>query len=77
MEIWRKCSNRLENGGRTVVGVIEGDSIPDQFIPKLVDLFQQGRFPIDQLITFYPLADIQSAVTDMENGRVIKPVLRP
>ena len=63
--------------GRTVVGVIEGDSIPDQFIPKLVDLFQQGRFPIDQLITFYPLADIQSAVTDMENGKVIKPVLRP
>ena len=58
-------------------GVIEGDSIPDQFIPKLVDLFQQGRFPIDQLITFYPLADIQSAVTDMENGKVIKPVLRP
>ncbi len=63
--------------GRTVRGIIEGDAIPDLFIPKLIELYSQGRFPFDQLITYYPFEDINQAVEDMEKGRVIKPVLRP
>jgi aryl-alcohol dehydrogenase len=63
--------------GRTVRGIIEGDSIPDLFIPRLIELFSQGRFPFDRLITFYPFDEINIAVEDMEKGRVIKPVLRP
>ncbi|UCG66390.1 MAG: NAD(P)-dependent alcohol dehydrogenase [Deltaproteobacteria bacterium] len=63
--------------GRTVRGIIAGDSIPDLFIPKLIELYRQGRLPFDRLITFYPLDDINQAVEDMEKGRVIKPILRP
>jgi aryl-alcohol dehydrogenase len=63
--------------GRTVRGIIEGDSIPDLFIPKLIELYTQGRFPFDRLIEFYPFDDINKAVEDMEKGRVIKPILRP
>jgi aryl-alcohol dehydrogenase len=63
--------------GRTVKGIIEGDAIPDLFIPKLIELYCQGRFPFDRLIKFYPFDEINLAVEDMENGRVIKPVLRP
>jgi aryl-alcohol dehydrogenase len=63
--------------GRTVRGIIEGDSIPDLFIPKLIELYSRGRFPFDRLITFYPFDEINQAVEDMEKGRVIKPVLRP
>ncbi len=62
--------------GRTVKGIIEGDAIPDLFIPKLVELYKQGRFPFDKLITFYPFDDINKAVEDMEKGRVIKPILK-
>ena len=62
--------------GRTVRGIIEGDAIPDLFIPKLIELYRQGRFPFDKMISFYPFADIEKAVEDMEKGRVIKPVLR-
>jgi aryl-alcohol dehydrogenase len=62
--------------GRTVKGVIEGDAVPDLFIPKLVELYRQGRFPYDKMITFYPFDEINQAVEDMEKGRVIKPVLR-
>ncbi|MBN2062857.1 MAG: NAD(P)-dependent alcohol dehydrogenase [Deltaproteobacteria bacterium] len=68
--------DRIMNG-RTVKGIIEGDSIPDLFIPKLIELYAQGRFPFDRLIKFYPFEDINQAVEDMEKGRVIKPVLRP
>lgn len=62
--------------GRTVKGILGGDAIPDLFIPKLIDLYRQGRFPFDRLITFYPFDEINRAVEDMERGRVVKPVLR-
>jgi aryl-alcohol dehydrogenase len=62
--------------GRTVRGVIEGDAIPDLFIPRLIELYCQGKFPFDRMITYYPFEEINRAVEDMEAGRVIKPVLR-
>jgi aryl-alcohol dehydrogenase len=62
--------------GRTVRGIIEGDSLPDEFIPRLVELYRQGRFPFDKLITAYPFDAIQRAVEDSEGGRVVKAVLR-
>lgn len=63
--------------GRTVRGIIEGDSVPDIFIPQLIELWRQGRFPFDKLIKFYDLADINQAAHDSECGSVLKPVLRP
>jgi aryl-alcohol dehydrogenase len=62
--------------GRTVRGILAGDSVSDLFIPRLLELYSQGRFPFDKLITFYPFDEINQAVEDMEQGRVIKPVLR-
>ncbi len=67
--------DRIMNG-RTVRGIIEGDAIPSLFIPKLIELYSQGRFPFDRMITFYPFEKINKAVEDMEKGRVVKPVLR-
>ena len=61
--------------GRMVRGIIEGDAVPDLFIPQLIELYQQGKFPFDKLITYYPFSDINQAVADMEQGKVIKPVL--
>lgn len=63
--------------GRTVQGIIEGDAVPDLFIPRLIELYKQGRFPFDRLIRFYPFEEINKAVEDMEKGLVIKPVLKP
>jgi aryl-alcohol dehydrogenase len=62
--------------GRTVRGIIQGDSVPQQFIPRLVDLHMQGRLPFDRLITLYPLEDINQACADAAAGRVVKPVLQ-
>ena len=62
--------------GRTVRGILGGDAIADLFIPNLIDLYSQGRFPFDRLITFYPFDEIGQAVKDMEAGRVVKPVLK-
>lgn len=63
--------------GRTVKGILGGDAIPDLFIPRLIDLYCQGRFPFDRMITFYPFDEINRAVQEMAQGRVIKPVVQP
>lgn len=62
--------------GRTVRGIIQGDSVPQTFIPQLIDWYVDGRFPFDRLITPYPFADINQACADMAAGEVIKPVLQ-
>jgi aryl-alcohol dehydrogenase len=62
--------------GRVVRGVVQGDSVPRDFIPKLVDLMMDGKFPVEKMIRFYELADINRAAQESSSGAVIKPVLR-
>jgi aryl-alcohol dehydrogenase len=62
--------------GAVIRAVVEGDSVPDTFIPQLIALHRQGRFPFDRLIQFYDFADINQAAHDAESGRAIKPVIR-
>ena len=62
--------------GRTIKGVLGGDAVQDRFIPELIELYQQGKFPFDRMITYYSFDEINKAVEDMEKGLVVKPVLR-
>ncbi|MYV99845.1 NAD(P)-dependent alcohol dehydrogenase [Streptomyces sp. SID3343] len=63
--------------GRTISHLCEGDAVPRLLIPRLIKLWRAGRFPFDQLIRTYPLADINEAERDCQEGRVVKPVLVP
>jgi aryl-alcohol dehydrogenase len=62
--------------GRIVRGVVQGESLPKDFIPRLVDLVVAGKFPIQKMIKFYDLADINLAAQESSSGITIKPVLR-
>ena len=62
--------------GRTVTGIIEGDTVPQRFIPQMIALWQQGRFPFDRLIQKFPLAKIDEAERASLAGEVVKPVLQ-
>ncbi len=53
-----------------------GDAAPATVIPMLLDYYRQGRLPFDRLLRFYAFEDIGAAFHDMEQGEVIKPVLR-
>jgi aryl-alcohol dehydrogenase len=68
--------NGVMTTGKRIIGIIEGDSVPDLFIPSLVELYQQGRFPFDKLIKFYTLDQINQAAEDSEKGVTIKPIVR-
>ncbi len=61
---------------KTIYGIIEGDSVPDIFIPQLLDLYLQGRFPFDKLTKFYPFERINEAASDSERGLTVKPIIR-
>jgi aryl-alcohol dehydrogenase len=63
--------------GRSLRYILEGDAIPWQFIPRLIQLWQQGRFPFQRLIRSYPLDDINDAERDCAAGTTIKPILLP
>lgn len=63
--------------GRTLTGAIEGNAVPEIFLPRLIELQRQGLFGFEKLITHFKLDEINAAFTGMEDGSVIKPVLLP
>jgi aryl-alcohol dehydrogenase len=64
------------SGGRRLMGIVEGESNPDTFIPMLADLNAKGLFPFDRLVKFYNLDEINQAIEDSEKGTAIKPIIR-
>lgn len=68
--------NGVMTAGKRIVGIVEGESKPDLFIPALVELYRQGRFPFDKLVKFYSLDQINQAAEDSEKGITIKPIIR-
>jgi aryl-alcohol dehydrogenase len=65
----------LMNPSATFAGLTEGGSNPQVFIPKLIEYYKQGRFPIDKLVKFYKFEDIKQAFEDSHSGKTIKPIL--
>ena len=61
--------------GRSTRGIVMGDSVPQIFIPQLIELYKQDRFPFDKLISYYPIEEINQAVQDSLDGITVKPVL--
>ena len=66
--------SRLMLRGLSARGILQGDSVPDVLIPKLVDLYMAGRFPFDEMVAEYPFEQINQAVADQAEGKVVKPV---
>jgi aryl-alcohol dehydrogenase len=62
--------------GRKSIGIIQGDAVPQTFIPKMIALYEAGQFPFDRLIKFYDFREINQAIADAKRGDTIKSVLR-
>lgn len=68
---WRSVLN-----GRSIIGIIGGASLPQVFLPQLLELHAQGRFPVDRLISYFPFEQINEAVAAVKSGTVAKAVLK-
>lgn len=65
----------ISGAGKSYIGAIEGDAVPQTFIPEMLALHAAGRFPFDELITKYAFADIEQAIADTQSGKAVKAVL--
>ncbi|MWA01631.1 zinc-binding dehydrogenase [Actinomadura sp. LD22] len=63
--------------GKKLTYLLEGNAVPQLFIPQLIGHWQAGRFPFDKLIRRYPLDEINQAERDCHTGETVKPILIP
>jgi aryl-alcohol dehydrogenase len=61
--------------GLTLKAIAEGDSDPQVFIPHLMQLHQDGRFPFDRIVSTQPFIEINEAVAAQYRGDGVKVVL--
>jgi S-(hydroxymethyl)mycothiol dehydrogenase len=53
-----------------------GDCLPTRDFPTLIDLYLQGRFPLDKFVSeTIPLDDVEGAFHKMERGEVLRSVV--
>lgn len=63
--------------GKRIMGSWGGETQPDNDIPQLAGWFAAGRLPLAELITGeYPLEKINTALLDLEQGRVSRALLK-
>jgi aryl-alcohol dehydrogenase len=67
--------SQFMGGGRTVMGILGGDSDVGPFLCELIEHHLAGRFPYEKLIRTFPFAQINEAIAASESGEVVKPVL--
>ncbi len=65
----------LLQNGKVIRSSIEGESDPQEMIPRLIAMRAAGDFDVDDLVTTYPFEQIQQAIDDVASGAVVKPVL--
>ena len=55
--------------------IVQGFSVPREFLPKLISYQEQGIFPYEKLVTTYPFEQFNQAMADVKAGTSVKPVL--
>jgi aryl-alcohol dehydrogenase len=61
--------------GRQVRGAVEGDAVPQLLIPRLLELWRAGQFPVEALVSTFGAAELNDAMRAMKVGNVVKPVV--
>ncbi|KAB8261675.1 chaperonin 10-like protein [Aspergillus pseudonomiae] len=60
---------------KKIIGVIEGRADPKTLIPRLVQLFNEGKFPVNRFTKCYPAGCLTEALEDLKSGSAVKAVL--
>lgn len=62
--------------GVQYIGAIEGQAHAPEYVPKMIQWYREGQFPIDRMVKFLPAEEFERALHEMHDGTTIKPVLR-
>ncbi|KAJ5365691.1 hypothetical protein N7517_008577 [Penicillium concentricum] len=66
---------KFKLSGQVLLGSVQGDVIPSQFIAQMIKWYRAGNFPIEKLVHFYEAKEFDTAVADMKSGKTVKPVI--
>ncbi|MFI7492509.1 NAD(P)-dependent alcohol dehydrogenase [Micromonospora echinaurantiaca] len=61
--------------GKRIQGSLGGEGRPEELVPALLRLAEQGRFPFPELVAYRSFDDPEAALADLLAGAVVKPVL--
>ena len=68
----------IPRGERRVLGSLYGSARPDRDFPLILDLYQRGRLPLDELISHrLPLDDVALGFELMTSGESLRAVVEP
>jgi S-(hydroxymethyl)glutathione dehydrogenase/alcohol dehydrogenase len=63
--------------GKKIVGSWGGECLPDKDIPMYVKYYKNGKLPLERMISqVYPLEKINEALSELENGRAHRILIR-
>lgn len=63
------------NDGRKVHFIRYGNQNTDDFVPLMIQMWKDGKFPFDKLVSFYTLDEAQKAIDDSTAGIATKPIV--
>ncbi|KAF2425753.1 NAD(P)-binding protein [Tothia fuscella] len=61
--------------GKRFIGAVEGDVIPSEYLPKMIQWYRDGKFPVNRLIEYFKAEDFMKGIKAMESGGTIKPII--
>lgn len=61
--------------GKRFIGAVEGQVIPQEFVPRMIGWYRDGRFPVDRLMKMFQAEEFEKAIDEMHDGTTIKPVI--
>src|SRR5690606_34162022 len=66
----------LVGEGRSLVGSYLGSAVPARDIPRFVDMWREGRLPVERLVTDrLPLGRINEAMDALADGTALRQIL--
>jgi Zn-dependent alcohol dehydrogenase len=63
------------DSGKKIIGAIEGQVVPQKYIPQMIEWHRQGKFPFDRFMKQYPANQFMEAINGMHTREVIKPII--
>lgn len=61
--------------GKQYFGAVQGHSRTKEYIPKMIQWWKEGIFPVEKLVKFFDFKDFENAVKVMGQGDVVKPIM--
>jgi aryl-alcohol dehydrogenase len=63
------------SAGNRIQFIMGGSVVPRIFLPKMIEWYKQGRFPVNRLVKTFPFSEINAAFAAAHHGDAVKPVL--